>query len=236
LAPEWRGSAKLIYVFRDEVEPDLDVLPFFLKSGGSMIDVGANYGLFSLAASKLTGPSGRVLAFEPAERTHALLLKNVELNGLRNVDVLRVALSNSSGSARLYHHDDPTRNSLGQMPGGDFEDVPLGTLDNIVKDRGILSVDFLKIDVEGADELVCRGSSELLAKHKPTVLFEDNAGSASALGLRPHGTRGLLRELGYTFFQFSRGKCIRLDDNELPEGNIVAVHRSRLDTGKSFAT
>src|SRR5262252_8984864 len=80
LLPEWHGSAKLIFTFRDDFEPDLATLESFLPSGAVMVDVGANYGIYSLAASRLVGGSGSVFAFEPARSTFSLLERNIALN------------------------------------------------------------------------------------------------------------------------------------------------------------
>src|SRR5215472_838200 len=66
LPAEWRGGPKLIYSLRDDFEPDLAVLDKVLANGSVMLDVGANLGLFTLVASRLVGPSGRIVAFEPA--------------------------------------------------------------------------------------------------------------------------------------------------------------------------
>jgi len=228
LPPEWHGAAKLLYIFRDDYEPDLAVLRNFLAPGGLMVDVGANYGIFSLNAAKLVGKAGRVLAFEPAQSNFSTLEKNLGLNEATQVRAFRMALSDKPGTLRLYHDPDPTRNSL--APGAnaqDFEEVEVKTLDAVLSANAVSRIDFVKIDVEGADELVCRGALESLRKYLPPVFYENNSGSAVHMGLKAGGTAAVLAELGYTFYQCEGERLIKLTGPTPPEGNILALHSSK---------
>lgn len=223
---EWHGAAKLIYVFRDDYETDLALLDRFLSSGQVMIDVGANYGVFSLVASRLVGNGGKVIAFEPARSTFSVFERNLALNGIRNVTALRVALSEAPGKLRLYHNIDATRNSLAPSPDAqDFEEVEVRTLDEVAKEHSIGRVGFLKIDVEGADELVCRGAIQTLRRSFPPVLFEHNRDSAARIGLK-NNTGCALAGLGYHFYHFRGSNLCRIESTDLPEGNIVALHEA----------
>jgi hypothetical protein len=67
LPPLWRGVSKLVYTFREDYEPELSLLDRFIPSGGGIVDVGANFGIYSLVASRLVGDTGHVHAFEPAQ-------------------------------------------------------------------------------------------------------------------------------------------------------------------------
>jgi FkbM family methyltransferase len=228
LPPEWHGAAKLLYVFRDDYEPDLVVLRNFLNPGGVMVDVGANYGIFSLNAARLVGKTGRVLAFEPARGNFSTLEKNLALNEATQVRAFQMALSDKPGTLRLYHDPDPTRNSL--APGSnaqDFEEVEVKTLDVVLSANAVGKIDFIKIDVEGADELVCRGALETLRKHLPPVFFENNSASALRMGLKAGGTAAVLAQLGYTLYQCERERLIKVTTTTPPEGNILALHSSK---------
>jgi len=225
LPPEWHGAAKLLYIFRDDYEPDLIVLNKFLAPGAVMVDVGANYGIFSLNAARLVGQTGRVLAFEPAQNNFSTFEKNLALNQAAQVSALRMALAEKPGRLRLYHDPDPTRNSL--APGSnaqDFEEVEVNTLDAVLRENGISRVDFIKIDVEGADELVCRGARETLQTCRPPVFFENNSSAALRMGLKANGTTTVLAELGYGFYQCEGDQLTKLATAEPPEGNVLALH------------
>src|SRR4051812_764427 len=79
-----------------------------LKPGDTFIDVGAHIGYFTLLASSLVGPQGRIYSFEPEEKNHSALLNHIKLNNSSNIEPYRWALSSSVGIAELYvhpHHD-----------------------------------------------------------------------------------------------------------------------------------
>lgn len=224
LPAEWHGAGKLIYIFRDDYETELGLLNKFLSPGQVMIDVGANYGMFSLTASQLVGNGGKVIAFEPARSTFSVFERNLALNGVQNVTPFRLALSEAPGKLRLYHDVDTTRNSLAASADTqDFEEVEVRTLDDVVKELGVSQLAFLKIDVEGADELVCRGAVQILQTSLPPVLFEHNPDAAARMGLGSSTGRTLAR-LGYHFYHFDGSSLSRIDAEELPGGNIVALH------------
>jgi FkbM family methyltransferase len=227
LPPEWRGPAKFFYTFRDDCEPDLELLGKFLGPGKTMIDIGANYGIFSLTAARLVGEEGEVIAFEPTQATFDIFKNNLALNRASNVKAMRIALGDKPGRLRLYHDIDSSRNSLAPAnPSQDYEEVEVRTLDSVIKESDISRIDFIKIDVEGADELVCRSGSETLQKYRPPVFFENNRYAASQMGLKGGGTPAFLAGLGYEFYQYHNGEIIKLANGDLPDGNILALLRS----------
>lgn len=224
LPPHWRGPSKIIYVFRNECEPEIEVLTKFLGPGKTMIDVGASYGIFSLVSGRLVGETGTVLSFEPAQATYQVLERNLAINHLPKSNAMRMALSDKPGKLRLYHDADSSRNSLAHAGASeDYEEVEVRTLDSVVQDLGLTRIDFIKIDAEGADEQVCRGASEILKKFHPPVFFEQNQGAASQLGLEGHGTAAFLASLGYEFHVLRDGEIIK--SSNLHGGNILALHK-----------
>jgi FkbM family methyltransferase len=140
-----------------------------LPPGGTFVDVGANWGYFTLAAAHAVGPSGRVVALEPDPRMFAELRGNLERNGIRNVTALSVAASDRAGQAALAGYAEADRNrgvsSLVAAPAGDAPSFAVRTepLDGVLDGLGITSADLVKIDVEGAEELVVRGMARGLA-------------------------------------------------------------------------
>jgi hypothetical protein len=101
-------------------------------------------------------------------------------------------------------------------------------LDEILPQLGITKVDFIKIDVEGADELVCKGATQTLRNQRPTVLFEHNPAAAGKLNIDGKGTGTVLRYLGYDFFRIEQGKGIQVQPESMPETNILAIHPERV--------
>ena len=88
---------------------------------------------------------------------------------------------------------------MDSLGGGEGEAVQIETLDNLFEENGVDRVDAIKIDVEGAEELVLRGAIRSLTTYTPIIIFEYNPGCASRLGLSPHGARDFLESLGYEF-------------------------------------
>jgi FkbM family methyltransferase len=206
LPPNWRGFAKRAFAFRENYEPELIYMERLLSPGSVFIDVGANMGIYTLVASKLVGEGGRVMAFEPSAQSFPILRQNIALNSLTNVCALPVALSDSAGKAWLYHPGLPEGNSLGRDPawGNDAEEVSTETLDHIVEEASVKQVDVIKIDVEGAEELVMRGATKILTSMHPAIIFEVNPSYSALLGLSAQGASKLLQSLGYEILGLSR--------------------------------
>jgi len=225
LPAQWRGFGKYVFAFRENYERELIYLYKLLAPGSTFIDVGANMGIYTLVASRLVGEAGRVIAFEPSAQSFPLLRKNIALNGLTNVLALPEALSHEIGRTRLYHGPDPVSNSLGRGLSwdGDAEEVATETLDNVLHRTSLMRVDAIKIDVEGAEELVLRGALKTLTRVRPIIVFEINPGACSSLGLSPYGAMELLQSLGYNCFVVGQsGTDFRLDS---PPGyfNVLAI-------------
>lgn len=98
-----------LYLFGSWEATETAFLKRIVKSGDTVLDVGANIGYFTVLLSLLVGPSGRVFGIEPTQSTYEQLVKNVEINRLDNVTLCRVALSDKSGSVQMYHHRGATR-------------------------------------------------------------------------------------------------------------------------------
>lgn len=224
LPPQWRGTAKLIYAFREDYEIEIRLLERLLTAGATTLDIGANYGIYSLIMARIIGNEGRVLAFEPARNNYQILQKNIALNHLSQVTCFPYALADWEGETVLYHEEDPDRNSLGKSESSvDSEIVMLRTLDKLAEELGLNSCQFIKCDTEGAEELVFRGGKTLLSVYKPTILLEFNPSAARRLGLHEDGAIKFLRSLGYQLFISNDGENLMAVDNPAP-GNIIAIH------------
>ena len=170
-----------------------------VRPGQTVLDVGAHAGYYTLAAARSVGESGRVHAFEPSETNFARLRRNVELNGLTNVALNKVAMSDREGEAAMYlSAEDPGQHSLGRVGEVSAECVvPTVTLDGYVAKSGLARLDMVKIDVEGAETMVLRGGREVLARDRPSLLIEINEVRLRSLASSGSELLGVLRELGY---------------------------------------
>jgi FkbM family methyltransferase len=231
LPPWWGGQGTtIIYATRDAYEAELADLGRFVSPGGIVVDAGANCGIYTVAAASLVGEQGRVIAFEPGGRCLSILRRNIELNGLTNVRVYEKALSDRDGRARLYHHRGPVSYSMGA---GDsdpdrYDEVATITLDTMAANEGIDRVDFLKMDIEGAEEPALRGGETLLARSRPVIVFEMNPSAAEGFGLQADGAWRHLERRGYRFFVRSQGGLTPLssppEKGEWEFRNFIAIH------------
>jgi len=225
IPPRWRGVSKLVYVFREHYEPELFALEKFVQKGAVAVDVGANYGIYTLVLARLVGPEGKVYSFEPAHEAAQVLRRNVKRNNFHWVHVIQAACAESSGKAWLSHHPDPSRNAIVMARGGrdKGESVEVVRLDDLVEEAA-----FLKMDVEGAEELVLRGGMNLLEKSRPVVMLELNEGAVTTLGLEPLGAWSLLSSKDYSFIVLAEDGSFRLLKSPVAYGNIFAVPQEEL--------
>jgi FkbM family methyltransferase len=166
----------------DYERAEFEALEELLRPGDIVIDVGANVGLHAVFCGARVGPEGRVLAFEPEPVNHGYLVRNVERNGLRNVDVFLKGAGGRSGTLRLYlAPGNVGTHSAAAIEGGAAIDVEIVRLDDFLRDR-VRRVDLVKIDVEGYEAHVMAGLEETVARDRPALLIE----------FSPH----LLRECG----------------------------------------
>ncbi len=227
LPPKFRKAGSTgVYILRERYESPLTYLDRFLKPGQVFIDGGANFGIYTAAASQIVGNDGVVLSFEPSVESFPVLERNVQLNQFDNVNLFNLALSSQEGTAPLYHIDNaPNSYSLNSDSRSDttFEEVSTETLDGILLRENISKVDFIKLDVEGAEEEVLKGANSLLLQSKPKVLFEMGSRNSSNIEGDPQGAWNYLEQLGYGFFMIqSDGELSKLNSAP-PAGNILAI-------------
>ncbi len=142
----------------------------YCMPGMTVVDVGANLGYYSLLASRLVGPTGRIIALEPNSENCRLLLSSLRLHGTSNVELLPVAADATRGWAYYSTH---VGSNGGLVPDGELLShpgtvVPTFPLDELVEGP----VGFLKMDVEGAEGRVVQGAARLIARDRPIVTTE----------------------------------------------------------------
>jgi FkbM family methyltransferase len=147
-----------------------------LVPGDTFIDVGANIGYFSLLASRLVGPSGRVVAIEASPKTFHQLEGNVALNHAGNIRTVNMAASDSKGVAKLFGGPEShiglatIVEEWADTHGRSFEcEVETAPLSAILQPNEIQSTRLMKIDVEGAEWSVLSGMRPLLNEGRPDL-------------------------------------------------------------------
>ncbi len=166
----------------ESYENDMAIVKYFVASGETVIDVGANFGFYSTFLSKLVGKEGEVFSFEPIPLTYEILSNNVRRLSLANVKAFEYAISerdcsdvmvipkwSASGGENFYQAHIRSENTMG----GHLREVQVGLrkLDSLFYGNQ-KRISFVKIDVEGHELQVIEGAKSLISQSKPALLIE----------------------------------------------------------------
>lgn len=150
-----------------------------VKKGDTVLDIGANIGLFSLLGSDLVGDKGTIHAFEPNKETYQVLNENLKLNNIGNVFTHQLALSDKKEQVVLKtpsitkEEDADAYFHIQKSNGEDKNAMMTQTIDSFIESHSLKSVDVIKIDIEGAELLCLKGGEKLFgASNKPKIIFE----------------------------------------------------------------
>ena len=162
-----------------------------IKSGDIVVDLGANIGYYTLLFAKLVGETGTVYAFEPDPTNFALLKKNVEINEYKNVVLEQKAVSDKSGSVRLYLNEENKGDHRIYNSGEGRKSIAVKSvnLDNYFEVHQ--RIDFIKMDIQGAEGLALKGMKNILSKNDDIKLVTEfwpigfkRSGTSSAVVLQ----------------------------------------------------
>lgn len=165
-------------------EPELDLIDSLVGPGDTVVDVGANHGMWTLALSRAVGATGRVYSFEPVPFTFGVLRAVARRGGLDNVTLLNKGCSSQVGTLEMTvplqrsGSSDDLQAHLSQRRAEEDEEqgesvavsCEMTTLDAALD--GASGVSLLKLDIEGAELLALRGGGELLARERPAIVCE----------------------------------------------------------------
>lgn len=189
-------------------EPDLVVVRHLVRRGSQVIDVGANFGLYTRFLSELVGPTGHVFSLEPVPLTFQILSSNVRSLGLTNVETYNLAISDdnrsvemvipcyASGGENFYEARIVPRMDSPDLRRVEVEARELDTLFGHLR-----SIDFIKCDVEGHELNCLLGASEILRKAKPAWLLEISSDPDDGLS-SAYQAFLLLEESGYEAYWY----------------------------------
>ncbi len=216
----------------DPEKDDMDYIDKYLSGnkGGTLLDIGANVGMFSLHFYQKHSEMKYYL-FEPIPDTFKWLQKNAKLNmvDLNRYCPFNVGMSNEKGqfdffvpasneAASLVANDDSffrkRAGEDGEYTGNtDIDKVTciVYTVDDFVKEHGIENISLVKIDVEGNEFKVLKGAQETLKKYKPLVYCELLRKHAKRFGYHPNDVIEYMSKLGYACLTMRAGKLIHVD-------------------------
>lgn len=220
--------------FRSYEIAETEFLKAVTQESGVILDIGANCGWYALALAKHC-PSVQIHAFEPIPHTHEILQRNIQHNGLSNIEAHRLAFSNQEASLEfLYTANCSGATSLALV--GQPESLenlekiscPGTTLDLFCVRNG-LAPQIIKCDVEGAELMVIQGGEETIAIHKPVILIELLRKWARQFDYHPNDVVTLLGRLGYQAYTLGNEgltPCPGIGE-ETHETNFIFLHEQQ---------
>ncbi len=202
------------------LEPELLGLPSLVGPGSVCVDVGAAAGIYTLPLARLAGPTGIVHSVEPLPFAWPTWNRLMRIRNSPNVLHHAVALGAEPGEASMSvprgRHGLVTGRSfvsqhcLGLGSNAEFAQhitypVPVDTLDRLLAEAGHGRLDFVKIDVEGAELHVLRGGIGVIESFRPAMLIEIEARHTARYQYLPEDVVSWLRARGYAMYTWNRG-------------------------------
>jgi FkbM family methyltransferase len=187
-----------------------------IRPGDTVLDLGANLGVYTLLAARAVGPTGRVHGFEPNRRYAGLIARSLSVNGYAgHAQVHPVAVGETAGMAALRFFWDwgggghLALGAEGPAEGQESQPCPVVALDEMFDDPDF-RVQLLKIDIEGAEARALRGMWRLLERSpEARLMFEFAPGLIAGHGVAPGEMIHLLRELGFRFWEIGEASRLR---------------------------
>ena len=195
------GLARILWADPDFVLDGELFLSTVFRPGDTVIDVGANIGVLSLLASRLVGPSGRVLAIEAHPSTYLALLNNLKRNPATNVSPVNIAVGPELGTVRFSDRLDDDWNKV-ECDSGTLE-VEVKPMDDVCAGYG--HIDVLKIDVEGFELPVLKGATDVLAR-TDCVLHECWSEHTKGFGYTPNDLIALMHRASFHGYRLSEAE------------------------------
>jgi FkbM family methyltransferase len=198
-----------------------------VRPGMRVLDIGANLGWFTVQMAKLVGPCGHVASFEPRADLFHYLSRTVHENKLKNVSLHNCALGDRVGEAELRWPAD------GVNPGGTqlnvtalvsshmrYQKTLMRVLDEEISDE----VNFIKIDVEGAEKLVFSGATRILTESRPIIMSELSPDSLHQVSnVAFHEYMAFLKAIGYKAYQLTEQSEVGNHLMDWPYSNPAAL-------------
>ncbi|MEA1872112.1 MAG: FkbM family methyltransferase [Chloroflexota bacterium] len=149
---------------------EVKYLESIAKEGMHVIDIGANIGITTVAISKRIGRRGKLYSFEPTPEYFNILKDNVSSNGLENVEVYELAVTDKAGRVPFYQKG--LSSGIVFEEGAKKFEVSTTTIDRFLSEEKIGRIDLINMDCEGSELLALRGAKQTLSKNKVKIFCE----------------------------------------------------------------
>lgn len=226
--------------FNTYEKEDSEMIYNLIDSKGSIIDIGANVGWYSLHFAAMLNVEN-VYSFEPIPETYKKLQKNISINNLKNIKSYPIALSEKKQKLPFYYSPMQTGASSSKniLENEDAIQLELEsiTLDEFVKNNNIEQIDFIKCDVEGAELFVFQGALNSIKKFKPIIFTETLRKWAAKFNYHPNDIFDFFVKLDYEAYYVKNKKLIKIDrvTEDTEQTNFFLLHKEKhFNTLKKF--
>jgi len=216
-------------------EAEVGLLKQLLPNNENIIEIGSNIGTHTIPLAKQVLKGGLVYAIEPQHQNHKLLLDNIKDNKLKNVKVLKIAISSKEGEAYMNTFNENITSNYGDSKIFSFnfknaQSVPVKTLDqlfyNDFKDEK--SIKLIKCDAQGQELNIILGSKKIINKYKPYLYLENDDINTSRALIE------IIKDMGYILFWhlpplYNPDNFLKNNKNIFPKiisCNMLCIHRS----------
>lgn len=215
-----------------------------IRKVNAFYDIGANIGYYSLLAA-MENPDIKVVGFEPATGPLFYFKENVRINNYKNITVEPIALSHKEGEIEFYEirnskykyleHNLAGEGNAGSLTSGRnfvLNKVKTSTLDNYVRRNNVKSIELIKMDTEGTENLILEKSEIVLKEMRPIIICETLFNT-----IEPELER-IMTSYGYEFYNHTRyglqkqKSIIRKEDNGI--SNCFFVHPEKFHLIEEF--
>lgn len=225
---DWLGQ----YVYLNGVyePPTAQLFVELIQPGNTVLDVGANVGFFSLLSAAMVGAEGRVFAFEPVPAVKHSLVSNIAINNYYNITVVPKAASDCAAMLTIYEGPEGHKGVSSLRPiesASQSLTIAAVAIDDMAQEIG--TVDFIKIDVEGAELLALKGMQGIVNRDRPLLIIEFTDAYLKSFGHTAKQMAEWLQIYGYQLYRIEERGLIPLDYSSadvLPEQfNVLACQK-----------
>lgn len=207
-----------IYLLRENYDKLLKFLHKLIKKNDVIIDCGANQGIFSLAFASISF-KGMVYIIEPLDVYNKIIKYNFKINNLKNYKIFNNVVSNK----RKYYNLDISKGNVSGSIVRNFGTRKINiqsiTIDNLVKKQKIKEVDFIKMDIEGAEQLAIEGAYKTIKKFQPIMSIETNEKDFKKIKL----------PVEYLKFIFdNQGNFVKINKVKRFHSNLLLIPKSKI--------
>lgn len=230
-------------------EKEMSFLPFIVKNGDTVFDIGANYAYYTSRLSDIVGNTGKVFAFEPIPFTHSVCEMIVKKRNLTNVKLFQVGVGErnqnlvfnvpqlnfggiSAGQAHISgrEHEAEAKKEYYNFAKEEQVVCKVVSLDDFITEE-LTDISFIKIDIEGAEYFALKGMYKLIAKHLPIILIEVQPYFLKGFGINEAEFRNYIVEvLGYDIYIYNEAQHkLNLMKGDFFDANFILVPRNKIE-------